>query len=221
MSAKESKSGTLTTAEASQAPGNQEKPDPSKRKRGTIEEVHRPHSSDECDDEADPRPIKRLHGSSSKLDVKTVPAARGPSAVVDPRSTRNTKATKRYGRKGRTSSPTPSSALDVNYDELPAPLSLPEEPKKPAELRKSRISAMKGKNGKDVKIEPVSAKPKAARGVAGLDSVKGTLDKSKKAPPQDVRAHVKAEESKISSKKPNEDPAKVCISFSVVAGSKD
>jgi hypothetical protein len=95
--------------------------------------------------------------------------------------------------------------LDVDYDELPA--ALPEEQNKPSEARKSRILAMKGKDGKDVKTEPTSKKPKTVRGVAPE-----TREKLKKSSPRDARAYVKSEESMRPSKKSHQDFPKVCRS---------
>lgn len=66
---------------------------------------------------------------------------------------------KRYGRKGRTSSPNPPSIQDFDFDELPVPSVAPIETKNPDYKPKSRVSAMKGKTGKAVTKKPAPGKP--------------------------------------------------------------
>ncbi|RDB24120.1 hypothetical protein Hypma_008784 [Hypsizygus marmoreus] len=98
---------------------------------------------EESDYEADPPSPKRLREEPrDQTDAKAATRARRP-------------APKRYGRKGRTSSPAPSVIHDVDFDELPAPSTDHPIESKPDGKRKGRAAAMKGKDGK--------AAPKAKR----------------------------------------------------------
>jgi hypothetical protein len=77
--------------------------------------------------------------------------------IMSPCATRQPPKSKRYGRKGRTSSPTRPAIDEVDFDELPPALTEFE-----VEKPKARIVAMKGKVGKNTLTEkPLLGRPKA------------------------------------------------------------
>ncbi|KAF8061517.1 hypothetical protein FPV67DRAFT_1509269 [Lyophyllum atratum] len=78
---------------------------------------------------------------------------------------------KRYGKRGRTSSPAPSSILDLNFDELPVPST--DAVSDLSEGKQSnRVSAMKDKNGKAAlkKAKPDARQPSEMKDVIVLDA---------------------------------------------------
>jgi hypothetical protein len=92
-------------------------------------------------------PSKRFRGG----DCSTKEVIMSPCAIRQPPKS------KRYGRKGRTSSPTRPGTDQVDFDEL-----LPALTEFDVEMPKTRIVAMKGKVGKNMLAEkPVSGRPKA------------------------------------------------------------
>lgn len=92
-----------------------------KRKRNVKDEPNRvpEHSSNQP--EAGRHPAKRLRGKAGPQAniAKDVYGKAAPAALLEPRVTRATGLTKRYGRRGRVSSPIPSMGSDVDYDEVP------------------------------------------------------------------------------------------------------
>ncbi|KAJ6631135.1 hypothetical protein B0H10DRAFT_2207515 [Mycena sp. CBHHK59/15] len=130
--------------------------------------------------DSDRRPRKRVRGTTDAAPDKPAIAPRRDSAAVfDTRTVNPAPATKRYGKKGRTSSPAPFAVagtdMAVDYDELPAspspvpPLAPPAPTKvgktskqeaSVGDTRLSRVAAMRGKAGKPtVKPEPVVKAP--------------------------------------------------------------
>ncbi|KAG5645000.1 hypothetical protein DXG03_007277 [Asterophora parasitica] len=97
--------------------------------------------------------IKRAPSKQPKTDPEAAKSVRSaPKAAFQRPPPRQ-----RYGgRKGRTSSPTPATELDVDFDELPAPSTDAASAK--STDRKPRVSAMRGKGGKavatNIKPEP-------------------------------------------------------------------
>ncbi|KAJ7275036.1 hypothetical protein C8J57DRAFT_1592630 [Mycena rebaudengoi] len=149
------------------------------RKRAKIDEDEALPLDEDSAESAD-RPTKRLRGTTdATLETTTAPVdpSRRASAAVF--GARAAPATKRYGKKGRTSSPAPSGApetdMDVDFDEPPAALPSPlpaarkvaKAPKQAAAVPKSRVAAMKGKAGQSrtvTKTEPAAKGPAETRG---------------------------------------------------------
>lgn len=126
------------------------KPEPitkaAKRKRGATENLDAVSLSDKNTRENDYHQAKRRRQL-----IASAPDVRADSVAVP----QNSKPAKRYGRKGKTSSPTPGSVVEnFGFDDLPAPtlsdlpVNPPNEMKKGKDRIESRVSAMKGKNGK-------------------------------------------------------------------------
>lgn len=134
----------------------------------TISAKRKDNASDTTtnDPEADTRPAKRPRQERTNPPQEPVPAATSfptrASAAFGPRTTKAAGSTKKYGKKGRTSSPVPppSGAYSngIDYDQLPSAYSPPPSdlPDKalmdlkanvPAVSGRNRISAMKGKAG--------------------------------------------------------------------------
>ncbi|KAJ7136037.1 hypothetical protein C8R44DRAFT_976758 [Mycena epipterygia] len=140
---------------------------------------------DGLDEDTSERPTKRLRGTTEAArepeeDIPPVLAPRRVSAAVfGARSVNPAPAKRRYGgKKGRTSSPVADAVADndmaVDYDNLPVPPSPPPPSPVPAktakvakqesglaDTRKSRVAAMKGKDGQKTvrKPEPTAKAP--------------------------------------------------------------
>ncbi|KAG6919994.1 hypothetical protein DXG01_013343 [Tephrocybe rancida] len=157
---------------------------PPRKRKSAADQI-----SDGNDLEIESRPPKRLRASS----VKDVPAPKAP---------RRPAYAKRYGRKGRTSSPALPSGLDVNFDELPA---LSTETFSKVEEKKSRLSAMKGKGGKSVSKVTTEKKLKntkdAAPGVLSvLPQKKGNKGKTEVKSTEVVSKGLLSEKAAVESK---------------------
>jgi hypothetical protein len=76
--------------------------------------------------EVESRPVKRQRGRTQAEEVNLWPASpekENTSGMVHTKTPASTLAAKRYGKKGRSSSP-PSGVLKVDYDELPSAIML-------------------------------------------------------------------------------------------------
>lgn len=151
---------------------------------------------------ADAPPAKRTRAAKTDtVDVKNVPAAR-QSSTVFPRSP---KMTKRYGKKNRTSSPTPDEDID-DFDNIPIPstdmrsdVKASAKTEVQVEARPTRAAAMKSKAGKPA---AGANKSKAAKD-AGVKTRQGNL---RNAP---VEAHLSSDDHDVPQNhntKPNSRP---------------
>jgi hypothetical protein len=135
-----------------------------------------------------------------------------------------TASAKRYGKKGRTSSPAPSAVTAIDYDELPG-LTLLDNSKKPSlvlqrrpgkatarkantvstSIGKTRASAMRRKDEKLDKPAPIKIKAEKkvpetrAQRVSNADSLKITAIKAVDAPENKrlTRSKLKSDSKKV------------------------
>lgn len=91
-----------------------DEPTGAKRKRGQDARHDKPNSDDI---ELERRPLKRLRGALPATAKEVTPTPE--EKPVFSQAARTAKTAKKYGKKGRTSSPVPASAADIDYDELP------------------------------------------------------------------------------------------------------
>lgn len=124
------------------------------KKRGREDDYASPRSTGLP--KTSPRPPKRHRGAEGPDNTVGILPETTESQVLRPRVTAATRATKKYrGKKGRTSSPLPTSPTAVDYDELPVSSTtfkvkrnaVAEKSSSPIGAR-SRVEAMKGKKPK-------------------------------------------------------------------------
>ncbi|GLB35339.1 hypothetical protein LshimejAT787_0209040 [Lyophyllum shimeji] len=159
-------------------------PKPTFRKRKAAEV-----SNLECSDsDMHPLPAKRLRNATTvKKEVKSVSKAALPRPL--PR--------KRYGKQGRSSSPTPAAGSEVDFNELPIHSDAPSH--KAREEQRSRVSAMKDKTGKVVskRNKPEAKLDKNTKETLILDTSPDVRQKKADAQTK-AKAKVSAVESKAS-----------------------
>lgn len=89
-----------------------------------IKATHKRQSGARRDDgEVESRPVKRQRGRPQAEEVNSRPASPGKVnmfGMVHAKTPVSTLAAKRYGKKGRSSSPVPSDILKIDYDALPS-----------------------------------------------------------------------------------------------------
>jgi hypothetical protein len=176
-----------------------------KRKKGA--ESRKP---DDAEDES--RPVKRRRGGIQPREVVSRSASPENSDTIQTKTATTARTAKRYGKKGRTSSPAPVAVTGIDYDELPgltvpnkSEKSSPVQQRRPAKeaarkastittgMGKTRASAMRRKDEKletlavvKVKTEKKSTKTRAKRALNVDDDIKiasvKTLD-----PPENKR----------------------------------